>query len=298
MIDIGTRILVTIVMALIASLSISYVAQGQTSSTSIGITCPDGFAPIPSGLACAATEIVYKATLDVSPEQNCPEGFERHPGVQFCVAANLTLDIQNDILLIMQRKTGECPKGFSKAVGSTICSADDLVLKLIDNEVILATIGTKCPKGFHQPEGVRFCIAKNLAAETLPPPPPPACPLGFIKPPGVQFCIASAILYKDESRINDIIPPIGNCPNGWYRPKDVNFCIPSTIGASCGSQCGTNNLNAIDLLTNTDEYKMNPCPSGTIEIWWDMPVYDRDGLFVIDSIPARFCLPVDLEPAG
>lgn len=43
---------------------------------------------------------------------------------------------------------------------------------------------------------------------------------------------------------------------------------------------------------------VNPCPQGTTGIWWDMPVYDDDGLFVIGYVMTWWCIPDDLQPAG
>lgn len=41
-----------------------------------------------------------------------------------------------------------------------------------------------------------------------------------------------------------------------------------------------------------------PCPSGTFLSPFEMPVYDNNGLFVIDYKTVWFCIPNDLEPAG
>ena len=41
-----------------------------------------------------------------------------------------------------------------------------------------------------------------------------------------------------------------------------------------------------------------PCPAGTVESWFDVPVYDANGLFVVDYVSTRFCIPENLEPAG
>jgi hypothetical protein len=43
---------------------------------------------------------------------------------------------------------------------------------------------------------------------------------------------------------------------------------------------------------------LGPCPPGTILIWFEQPVYDRAGLFVIGHKLVPYCIPEDLEPAG
>ncbi|MGE0545043.1 MAG: hypothetical protein AB7R89_33215 [Dehalococcoidia bacterium] len=40
------------------------------------------------------------------------------------------------------------------------------------------------------------------------------------------------------------------------------------------------------------------CPAGTVLIMWEKPVYDADGLFVVDWELVPYCIPEDLEPAG
>lgn len=40
------------------------------------------------------------------------------------------------------------------------------------------------------------------------------------------------------------------------------------------------------------------CPAGTVLIMWEKPIYDADGLFVIDWELVPYCMPEDLEPAG
>ena len=42
----------------------------------------------------------------------------------------------------------------------------------------------------------------------------------------------------------------------------------------------------------------NGCPEGSSLIIWDAPVYDEEGLFVVDSEPTPVCIPDDLEPEG
>ncbi len=41
-----------------------------------------------------------------------------------------------------------------------------------------------------------------------------------------------------------------------------------------------------------------PCPSGTFISPFEMPIYDENGLFVIDYKTVWFCIPNDLEPEG
>ena len=269
-----------------------------TLALSTEVVCPEGFVRIPSGLACVATNITTTATADVEPGIDCPDGFERPPGVRFCIAENLTLEIQDNVMLIAAYTTDQCPEGFSRPVGSTICTADNLVVDVIDNEVTLVAYSGDCPKGFYRPVGSRFCVAENLTSNTLPAPAVGFCPPGFIKPPGVHFCIASELLYKDETRLNEIVPPVGLCPEGWVKPENANFCQPSHIASSCGKNCESRNVSEIQITNTIDDFAPTPCPAGTVEIWWDMPEYDEEGLFVIGSIPTRTCVPEDATPAG
>jgi hypothetical protein len=49
---------------------------------------------------------------------------------------------------------------------------------------------------------------------------------------------------------------------------------------------------------NRQQNYVNACPKGTTLTPFPMPIYDDDGLFVIDFRTVWFCLPADLEPAG
>lgn len=40
------------------------------------------------------------------------------------------------------------------------------------------------------------------------------------------------------------------------------------------------------------------CPKGTVASPFEMPIYDKDGLFVVGFRTVWFCIPEDLEPAG
>ena len=273
----------------------SYAADnGRFSfSQTSDIVCPQGFISIPSGLGCMAANFTTIATADAPPWMDCPDGFERPPGIRFCIAENMKLDIQDNIKLISMLKTRECPVNFSRPTGSTICVADNLVVDVIDNEVTLTAYIDNCSEGFHRPVGIRFCIAENLTLLS-PPTAPSFCPPGFIKPPGIHFCIASELLYKNDTRRNEIAPTVGLCPKGWVKPDYSNFCQPSHITSSCGQNCGTQKGVSIHTI---DDIKPVPCPAGTVESWWDMPEYDKEGLFVIGSIPTRTCIPEDLQPA-
>ncbi len=42
----------------------------------------------------------------------------------------------------------------------------------------------------------------------------------------------------------------------------------------------------------------NGCPEGSSLIMWDAPIYDEEGLFVVDTEPMPVCIPDDLEPEG
>ncbi|MDN3638616.1 hypothetical protein QWY82_07345 [Simiduia curdlanivorans] len=278
-----------------ATQSVNSLAQSTTGSGTLG--CPEGFAPIPSGLACAAVNLTGDISWDIPPGTDCPKGFERPAGVRFCIASNLSLDVQDDTLLISKFVGSDCGPGFSRAPGTTICTADNLVLDLVDNEVKLARFTGDCPRGFHRPLGSRFCVAENLTLKTLSAPPSQDCPPGFIRPAGVHFCIASNMLFADEGRLNDLPPPQGICPEGWTKPRNVNFCVPKNIASACGRECGTD-FATIAIKPAYEGDELAPCPAGSVEIWWDMPVYDEQGLFVVGHTATRTCIPESLDPAG
>ncbi|MGI9289457.1 MAG: hypothetical protein ACR2P1_29070, partial [Pseudomonadales bacterium] len=173
-----------IIAALVALVTICQTSVGAARSSpndtltgDPGLVCPEGFRPIPSGLACVAENFTGRPAAEPVGE-DCPKGFERIPGVNFCVARNMTLQMQDDVILLAGNIQDHCPEGFSTAVGSTVCTADDLVLAVRDNALTLQHHPDHCPKGFHRPPGVAVCIAKNLAAKSGP---PQTCPPGFVK---------------------------------------------------------------------------------------------------------------------
>lgn len=270
-------------------------SEPAISDLSATVGCPEGFIPAPYIDACIPENYaVEKVVIDFPPGTDCPEGFERPPGVRFCIATNMTLKIVGELFVLEGNRSSACPDGFSVAVGSTICTADNLVLVVDSNEVKLMSYKPRCPKGFHKPAGVRFCIPKNLTSKTLLPPPPPACPPGFAKPPGVNFCIATNILYADENRRNDLVAPEGDCPPRWVKSSN-GFCVPEFIVSNSSR---TDPETKLIIGPYLGDFEITPCPRGTEEIWWDMPVYDEQGLFVVGYQPTRTCIPEDLEPEG
>ncbi len=40
------------------------------------------------------------------------------------------------------------------------------------------------------------------------------------------------------------------------------------------------------------------CPEGWVLTWYEQPIYDEEGLFVIGWEKVSMCLPEDLEPVG
>ncbi len=272
--------------------------SNAATRTSSDLACPENFVPIPSGLACQAANLGKAASYLAAPEEDCPDGFERVPGVAFCVAQNLQLHIEQDLILLQANRADDCPSGFSRAVGSTICTADNLAIADRNGDPALVQLPNDCPSGFHRPPGVRFCIAKNLTSTQLQPS-AQTCPPGFSRPPGVQFCTAIDLIYA-KTELPALPPPRGECPTNWHKPDNVNFCIPSTEVQACGSasDCYVHGFVGLRLHRPVGDLKQNPCPSGTVEVWWDMPIYDDNGLFVEDYVPARFCMPIDTQPAG
>ncbi len=273
----------------------NHAATATFSTTGSTISCPSGFAPIPSGLACAAINITTTATADIPPPQDCPTGFERVPGVRFCVAKNLTIEIKNNVMLIAKKVNLGCPVGFSQAPGTTICTANNLMLKEVDHEVKLFAYETQCSRGFFKPEGARFCMELSSSGELAPP--VNDCPPGFIRPPGVHFCVANNLLFADPNRRNAPPPPVGICPEGWVKPDGVNFCVPTTITTLCGADCGSGEFTAIKTSKNYLP-EGQQCPAGTTVVWFDMPVYDEQGLFVVDFKPTQLCVNLPAMPAG
>lgn len=287
------KTLINFAAAMLCSLAAIH-ASADTFSTRTG--CPDGFFPAANGI-CVAGDFTSKPSVDLDSRYGCPDGFEQPPGVRFCIAENAALDIKDDTLLV-KKIARECPDGFSRAPYSSICIADNLVLDTKDGVVELKQPTAPCPEGFHIPVGGHICVASNLKADMLPEPNGEPCKPGFVRPPGVTVCIATHIVY-DKGRIdNSPIAPRGSCPTNWYKPEGVNFCIPKyTVNASqFVSRLGKHVQLNIDPVY--EGYGVTPCPEGTEEVWWDMPIYDEQGLFVIDHVPARVCVPEDLEPAG
>ncbi len=290
-----------IIAALVALVTICQSSVGAARSSpdeiltgDAGLVCPEGFRPIPSGLACVAKNFTGSPAAEPVGE-DCPKGFERIPGINFCVARNITLAMQGDVILLAGNSQDHCPEGFSTAVGSTVCTADDLVLAVSDNALTLQHHPDHCSKGFHRPPGVAVCIAEDLAAKAGP---VQTCPPGFVKPPGVNFCIATRlILDQGVDGLEGLDGGIG-CPAGWHRPPHVNFCIPSTEAVGCGYDCRDQGYDAVYFHPSVKDLAPTPCPAGMEEIWWDAPEYDEEGLFVVGTIPTRTCIPENLEPAG
>jgi hypothetical protein len=256
--------------------------------------CPPGFERIPSGLACAAVNLAgadgtYAGLVaPVSSTRTCPEGFERPPGVNFCVATRLTLNAIGALPILEARTSRFCPEGFHRPPGVRLCIASNLVVKTNGSSSVLeGPSGDDCPVGFYKPVGSTICVAENERAATreLERPVGSHCPPGFHRPPGVTVCIARNLLFASTLPAN-IAAPVGMCPRGWIKPPGVNFCIPTRLKAPSAG-------GAI-----IDDFIPNPCPSGTYEVWFDMPVYDEDGLFVVDYVPTRFCVSEGTLPAG
>lgn len=263
---------------------------GSSSTTQAESTtfngCPEGFSPIPSGLACAADNLTFDPVVELPPPQDCPEGFERVPGVRFCVAENLTIDIPEQMMLLEAVINGDCPEGFSRPPGSRICVADNLVLDNINREVKLVKYIPNCPEGFHQPVGVRFCIAKNFKASELPMPTLSDCPPGFTRPPGVRFCVASNILDAGDDLENPLHAPKGDCPQGWYLAPN-GYCTPEN--KTTQQTDGNSGEYQLIKIENTLKTSINTaCARGEFDLWWDMPVFDKAGK-IVGFVKTRSC---------
>ncbi len=284
------------VSALLATLLLASGANAQgRDSGQFG--CPDNFIPIPSGLACQAADLRGPASYPLVPGDDCPERFEYVAGLSFCVAQHLAVSIdldsdQREIVFLEGLIERDCPPNFSRPVGSTVCTADNLTIEDKDGIAQLALLPDDCPPGFYRPHGVRFCIPENKTSKEQLQATGQNCPPGFARPPGVRFCIPTHIIYNDRDH-HQLPPPQGLCPEGWHKPDGVNFCIPRQM--AFGELGG---LYGIDIRRVVDDFVLTPCPEGTIEIWWDMPVYDDEGLFVVDFIPTRTCISERLQPAG
>lgn len=91
-------------------------------------------------------------------------------------------------------------------------------------------------------------------------------------------------------------------------------CVPGSVGeVECLDAC-TDDFNnthnnpqnenppPFRLKRNTGESPniggIVECPAGSALSPFMMPIYDKDGLFVVDFETVWFCLPKDLEPAG
>lgn len=259
-----------------------------------GGDCPRGFELIPSGAACAAVNLAGAdgtfSGLIAQPTstRSCPDGFERPSGVNFCVAKNLTVNATGSRLILESQTSRFCPEGFHRQTGSTICVASNLTIATQGTTATLSGPTLDCPVGFYRPVGSTICVAGILqgTVSVLPEPVGPQCPKGFHRPPGIAVCIPKAIVYATTVPASITIPT-GSCPANWHRPPGVKFCIPSheRVPPSTNVVIGYGGPNV--------------CAAGTIEVWFDVPVYDEEtGWWVVDYIPTRFCVPEDLEPAG
>jgi hypothetical protein len=257
------------------------------------ISCPEGFQRIPSGAACAAANLAGAdgtfsgLTAPLTSARSCPEGFERPPGVNFCVATNLTVNAVGALPILERQTSRFCPEGFHRQTGSAICVASNLTVTMQGSNATLLGPTQECPVGFYRPVGSTVCVAGNQQGEVhvLPLPIAAKCPPGYFRPPGVAICLPKTVVYASTVPLN-VPVPTGACPPNWHRPPGVKFCVPSHERVPPGS-------------TLVFGYTPNPCPAGKIEVWFDVPVYDEEtGLFVVDYIPTRFCVPEGLEPAG
>lgn len=285
-----SKILAGAVLIIAASLPTQSYAGGSkdTRAGSTGINgCPEGFSPIPSGLACAADTLKFDPVLELPPPQDCPEGFERVPGVRFCVAENLTLEIPGEMMLLEAVVGGDCPQGFSRPVGSRICVADNLVLDTVEREVTLVKFNPNCLEGFHQPVGVRFCIAKNILATTLPMPSISDCPPGFTRPPGVRFCVATNILDSGSDLENPLEAPSGDCPEGWYRGPH-GFCMPGNKTSKHDDERNGYKFDLIKVENTIKTSDNSTCAGDEYDLWWDMPVFDKAGI-IVGFVKTRSC---------
>jgi hypothetical protein len=270
------------------------ILSGFATRASAQDSCPPGFERIPSGLACAAVNLAgpdgtYPGLVESLPSTHtCPEGFERPPGVNFCVATRLTLNAIGTLPILEARTSRFCPEGFHRPPGVRLCIASNLVVKTASSgSVLVGPTGDHCPVGFYKPVGSTICVAENERAPTreLERPVGSHCPPGFHRPPGVTVCIARNVLFAKTLPAN-LAAPVGICPRHWVKPPGVNFCVPTRLKSPSAG-------GAI-----VDDFIPNPCPSNTYEVWFDMPVYDDAGLFVIDYVPTRFCVPEGTLPAG
>jgi hypothetical protein len=284
------KILVGTMLLVVASLPThGYAGSSQdTRAGSTGINgCPEGFSPIPSGLACAADNLTIAPVLELPPPQDCPPGFERVPGVRFCVAENLTIEIPEGMMLLEAVVNGDCPEGFSRPVGSRICTADNLVLDTNEREVKLVKFLPNCTEGFHQPVGVRFCVAKNVLATTLPMPSVSDCPPGFTRPPGVRFCVASNILDSGDEFENPLKAPSGDCPEGWVRGIN-GYCMPGNKTTKHDDERKGSQYDLIKVENTIKTSEVSTCEKGEYDLWWDMPIFDKAGI-IVGFVKTRSC---------
>jgi hypothetical protein len=253
-----------------------------------GVTCPEGFERSPSGLFCFAKNLgtATSLTKSIGTDGKCPPGSEQPPGVNFCVLDTLTVNAAGELLILEARTSRFCPEGFQRAPNKKLCIASNLTVERQGSGVVLRGPTLDCPVGFYKPVGSTICVAGNATARTLPVPTGPVCPPGFHRPPGVAICIAKNIIFSTTA-VN-LVAPTGTCPEGWHRPPGVLWCIPDFEKAPDASSFNPKFSDTIIL----------PCPVGTIETWFDVPVYDANGLFVVDYVTTRFCIPENLPPAG
>jgi hypothetical protein len=256
-------------------------------------TCPEGFQRSPSGAVCFAKNLAGPdgsgsgLTASIGTDGACPPRFERPPGVNFCVLDTLTVNAADDLLILEAQTSRFCPEGFHRPAGRKLCIASNLTVQGSGSTAALRGPTQDCPIGFYRPVGSTICVAGNETARTLPVPDGPACPQGFHRPPGVAICIAKNLVFG--TAVLNLPPPVGVCPKNWHRPPGLRFCIPKYIKAP--STAGFNPVLSDTIVL--------ACPAGTVESWFDVPVYDEaTGLFVVDYVTTRFCIPENLPPAG
>ncbi len=70
--------------------------------------------------------------------------------------------------------------------------------------------------------------------------------------------------------------------------------LPASVGATelLAQQYPSRVPNQLQMRPNRQ------CPKGQIQVPFEQPIYDSDGLFVIGYETVYYCVPADLEPAG
>lgn len=254
--------------------------------------CPDGFKKAPLPNVCIALTLPGYVVEPLSMNNTCSNELTHLPGVPFCMATNVSLNIVNAQYLVAGPINKICPENFSRAPYSSICIANHLSLALVDHVLTLLAPTLNCPEAYEQLPGARTCTA--IIDNTKPYPLPslfePECAPGFIKPPGEHFCLSFALALSTSSTVNyGITPPPGACPAFWEKRKTGGFCIPEYSLISCGATTFPCTQQPGDHFSVVKGFVC--CPDNPSTTLGRIPAFDQHSALNFISKPIVMCGP-------